>query len=208
MAFSAFEELADYRRSVAGLYARIRESNLDQEARWRQFCRERDHLFASHPQSALSAEQKRTFTGLRYFPYNPEFRFLLPVDTNIEEKVLEFELPEEGQIRLVRFGQIHFQVEERPVSLSLFWILGYGGGIFLPFRDLSNQEDTYGGGRYLLDTIKHADLGYIGERMVVDFNYAYNPSCAYNPRWVCPLAPSENRLTIPIRAGELRYSRA
>ncbi len=205
MSVSAYEELADYRRSVASLYARARLSRPKVEKRWARFCHDRDILFATHPQSALSPEQKRDFSGLRYYPYNPGLRFLLRVDTKIEPLVMEDELPEEGLIRLERFGRIHFAVDGQAVSLSLFWIVGYGGGIFLPFRDLTNQENTYGGGRYLLDTIKHADLGYVADRIVIDFNFAYNPSCAYNPRWVCPLAPSENWLNIPIRAGEQRF---
>jgi hypothetical protein len=200
-----YEELADYRRSVARLYAGVRQSSPNTEKRWAEFCQERDSLFATHPQSALSPEQKRNFSSLRYFPYNPDLRFLLPVDTAIEPMVMEYELPEEGLIRLKRFGKIHFEVDGQSVSLSLFWIVGYGGGIFLPFRDLTNRENTYGGGRYLLDTIKHADLGCEADRIVIDFNFAYNPSCAYNPRWVCPLPPSENWLNIPIRAGELRF---
>ncbi len=203
MTLSSYEELADYRRSVAGIYARLRQPGLDPQAGWRQFCRERDQLFAAHPQSALSEEQKREFTGLRYFTYNPDLRFLLPVDTQVEPKMIEYELPEEGLIRLQRFGRIHFQAAGQTVSLCLYWILGYGGGIFLPFRDLTAPEETYGGGRYLLDTIKSADLGQVDGRLVIDFNFAYNPSCAYNPRWVCPLAPPENRLPVAIRAGEL-----
>ena len=87
----------------------------------------------------------------------------------------------------------------------MFWVLGYGGGVFLPFKDATNGPETYGGGRYLLDTIKHADLGSEDERLVLDFNYAYNPSCAYNPRWHCPLSPPENTLPVEIRAGEKSY---
>jgi uncharacterized protein (DUF1684 family) len=102
-------------------------------------------------------------------------------------------------------GTISFEVNGQVVSLTLFWITGYGGGIFLPFRDLTNATDTYAGGRYLLDTIKGADLGREGDQIVIDFNFAYNPSCAYNDRWSCPLPPPENRLPVPIRAGELRF---
>ena len=93
------------------------------------------------------------------------------------------------------------------ITLTLFWIEGYGGGLFLPFGDRTNGTDTYGGGRYLYDTIKGADLGGEGAdagRIVLDFNFAYNPSCAYSPRWVCPLAPPENRLPFRVSAGE-RY---
>lgn len=205
MNISPFEELLDYRRSVAELYGRLRRSDLSQVERCQQFRRERDSLFANHPQSPLSAEQKASFTGLGYYPYIPAWRFLLPVDTGVEPTIIEMELQDDGLVRMQRFGKIHFVVEGQSVSLSLYWTLGYGGGVFLPFRDLSNRHATYGGGRYLLDSIKHADLGQEGERLVIDFNYAYNPSCAYNPRWHCPLAPRENWLPVAIPAGEQRY---
>ncbi len=103
------------------------------------------------------------------------------------------------------FGRVRFTVDDQPVMLTLFWILGYGGGMFLPFRDTSNGHETYGGGRYLLDTLKGADLGRDGDLLVIDFNFAYNPSCAYNPSWHCPLAPPENWLRVPIWAGERNF---
>ncbi len=201
--------LADYRRSVAEMYARVRRAEGAPRQRWESFCRERDALFAAHSQSALSAEQKETFQGLRYFDYDPAYRFVLSVDKDVAPDTWEVELPEEGLMRLQRFGKIHFQVQSQPAALTLFWVLGYGGGIFLPFRDQTNQQGTYGGGRYLLDSIKGADLGGEGGSkdggLVIDFNFAYNPSCAYNFRWVCPLAPGENRLPVPIRAGEMAF---
>ena len=167
----------------------------------REFCLARDQLFQSHPQSALAADQKCHFQQLEYFQYNSSLRFLLPIDTNIKPEILEFQISE-GTVRAERFGKVQFAVSGIPCSLSLFWLLGYGGGVFLPFGDSTNNHQTYGGGRYLLDTIKHADLGHIGDLMVIDFNYAYNPSCAYNPRWNCPLTPFENRLSVSIEAGE------
>jgi uncharacterized protein (DUF1684 family) len=90
-------------------------------------------------------------------------------------------------------------------SLSLFWIEGYGGGLFLPFKDLTNRKETFGGGRYLYDTIKGADIGVQGQEILLDFNFVYNPSCAYNAQWYCPLAPEENALNISIAAGEKRF---
>jgi uncharacterized protein (DUF1684 family) len=203
---TALEDLADYRRSVAGMYARVRQGDPPVAQRWEAFRRERDALFASHAQSALSPEQKQTFTGLTYFEYDPAYRFIIPVETAADPKILEVDLPDEGLLRLQRFGRISFEVGGQRVSLSVFWVKSYGGGIFLPFRDLTYQNETYGGGRYLLDTIKNADLGRAAGGLVVDFNFAYNPSCAYNPRWVCPLPPPENRLSVPIRAGELKFS--
>ncbi len=205
MSRSTFEDLLDYRRRVAELYAQVRRSNLSDAERWWQFREGRDELFRTHPQSALPEEQKAAFAGLRYYPYNPALRFVLAVDTDVEPAIVEMALQDDGLARMRRFGKIQFVVDDRAVSLSLFWMMGYGGGVFLPFRDLSGRDETYGGGRYLLDTIKHADLGQDGDRLIVDFNYAYNPSCAYNPRWHCPLAPQENWLPVAIRAGEMRY---
>ena len=199
---SDYYALMDYRRRVADLYAWLRRSELGPEERLLEFRRRRDSLFASHPQSALSPEQKIRFTQLDYYPYNPDLRFTLEVDTEVDPEVWEVQLEDEGLTRMQRSGKVHFEVQGRPVSLTLFWILGYGGGIFLPFRDETNKTDTYGGSRYLLDTIKSADLGREGDRLVIDFNYAYNPSCAYNPQYQCPLAPQENWLPVPIRAGE------
>jgi uncharacterized protein (DUF1684 family) len=200
-----FTDLADYRRLVAELYGRVRQSDGSPEMRRERFRSERDRLFATHPQSALSLEQKKTFQGLHYFDYDPSLRYVLAVDPEADPGSWEVELPEEGLMRLQRFGKVHFSVQAQPVTLTLFWVLGYGGGIFLPFRDGTNQHETYGGGRYLLDTIKGADLGREGDGLVIDFNFAYNPSCAYNFRWVCPLAPRENWLLVPIRAGEWAF---
>lgn len=197
-----YYQLMDYRRRVADLYAWLRRAELGPEGRLLEFRRRRDRLFASHPQSALSAGQKSRFTQLDYYSNNPDLAFSLEVDTDVDPEIWEVQLEEEGLTRMQRFGKVQFEVHDQPVALTLFWILGYGGGVFLPFRDETNKTDTYGGGRYLLDTIKSADLGQDGERLVIDFNYAYNPSCAYNPRYHCPLAPQENWLPVPIRAGE------
>ncbi|HEX9891018.1 MAG TPA: DUF1684 domain-containing protein, partial [Actinomycetota bacterium] len=86
--------------------------------------------------------------------------------------------------------------------LDVYWIDVYGGGIFLSFQDETSGTETYGAGRYLLDTIKGADLGSASDLLILDFNFAYQPSCSYDPRWVCPLAPPQNRLPMAVRAGE------
>ncbi len=207
-------DLLDYRRRVAEMYARVRGSGsglpsappADLAERCRAFRQARDHLFQSHPQSALSPEQKVHFRGLDYYPYDPALRFVLPIEPVEESEALEMHLREDGVVHLERSGKVQFTIEGRVVRFTLFWIRGYGGGVFLPFRDGSNADETYEGGRYLLDTIKGADLGREPGGVILDFNYAYNPSCAYNPRWDCPLAPPENWLPVAIRAGEKRYS--
>ena len=203
---SDYQDLLDYRRKVGEMYARVRYGRLDQAARCLEFRRAQDDLFRTHPQSALSGEQKARFHGLRYYPYDPALRFVVPLDTDVEPAVIEVALRDDGLLRLRRIGKVRFRVDGRDISLSLFWSLGYGGGIFLPFRDVTRAETTYEGGRYLLDTIKGADLGQEGAGLILDFNYAYNPSCAYHPRWDCPLAPAENDLPVAIPAGEQRYT--
>ncbi len=202
---STFETLADYRRAVAQMYTNLRRPELSLEEKCNQFRSTRDALFGHHPQSALTQEQKSNFTALLYYPYDPKWRFVVPIDTDVETEIINIQLQHDGETRLRRFGKVHLEIDEQAFSLSLYWILGYGGGIFLPFRDATNGRTTYGGGRYLLDTIKHADLGYEDDKIVLDFNFAYNPSCAYNPQYFCPLAPAENRLSSEITAGELAY---
>jgi uncharacterized protein (DUF1684 family) len=203
---NSFESLWDYRARVSELYREMREGHAAGELEAAEVCRRfrvgRDALFAKHPQTALDDAQKQAFTGLEYYAHDPALRFELRIDADVEPEVLEFHLSQDGVARARRFGRIRFTLAGQACTLSLFWLQGYGGGVYLPFRDSTSGRETYGGGRYLLDTIKHADLGRAGDRIVVDFNYAYNPSCSYNARWVCPPTPRENELTVPIHAGE------
>ncbi len=197
-------DLLDYRRRVHELYLGVRTAGTDPSGR-DHFQQVRDHLFRTHTQSALNDEQKASFTGLYYYDYDPAYRVTAKVDLNVEPETLVIELEGDGRFSYRRFGQVTFTTPNGTGSLSLFWINGYGGGIFLPFGDTTNRQTTYGAGRYLYDTIKGADLGATLDSLVLDFNYAYNPSCAYNERWVCPLAPRENRLPFPIPVGEKVY---
>ena len=210
---SDYLNLYDYRQRVGNLY-RARNSSVmaseDDEFTWQRFRQGREELFATHPQSALDAEQRRTFTGLRYFPYNPAMRFPVDVVPNEEDTRQTITMNASETMTMVTVGQVHFSVDGEPATLSLYWLDIYGGGLFLPFRDATCPAESYGGGRYLFDTIKGSDFvalpGSDGTtRLLLDFNYAYNPSCAYNDAWVCPLAPIENRLTVAIRAGEMKY---
>jgi uncharacterized protein (DUF1684 family) len=197
--------LQDFRRRVARIYAGVRDGRRDPETRWQRFVRQRDDLFARHPLSALDADQKAVFRGLPYFPYNPAYRFAAELEPVYDDEILEYDLGEDGHFSLKRFARAQLDIPGSGQSLSLYWVQGYGGGIFLPFRDQTNGRGTYGGGRYLLDTVKGADLGVEGGRHVLDFNFAYNPSCAYNPRWICPLAPEENRLEVAVQSGEMEW---
>ncbi|NJO84331.1 MAG: DUF1684 domain-containing protein [Blastochloris sp.] len=194
-------DLLDYRQRVHALYRIVRESSGDPYV-FVQFRLERDMLFKHHTQSALNEDQRASFGGLTYFDYNSAFRVVAQVDTVVPPEVFTVELAEDGVLRYRRFGRVNFTLPTGSGTLSLYWIMGYGGGLFLPFGDATNNGDTYGGGRYLYDTIKGADVGAGLDTIVLDFNYAYNPSCAYNPRWVCPLTPPENRLPLPCRRGK------
>lgn len=210
---SHYLDLYDYRCRVAALYRERNRAVLageDPVSILQRFRKERDHLFASHPQSALDAEQKRRFQGLRYFPYNPALCFVVDIQTNGETKRQAVAMDEHKSMTMVTIGQVSFAVDGERVVLSLYWLDIYGGGLFLPFRDATSPRESYGGGRYLFDTIKGSNPVPVSDqqgrdRIILDFNYAYNPSCSYNDRWVCPLAPVENSLAIAIRAGEMNY---
>jgi uncharacterized protein (DUF1684 family) len=210
---SDYLDLYDYRRRVASLYRARNEATLageDPAMILQRFREERDPLFAHHPQSVFDEEQRRSFKGLHYFPYHPALRFEVAIDTDVPPTQLEITMNASETMMMTTVGHVHFSVANEPVTLSIYWLDIYGGGLFLPFRDMTSPQESYGGGRYLFDTIKGSDfLSVVDtaglERIVLDFNYAYNPSCAYNYRWVCPLAPSENRLTVAIRAGEMNY---
>src|SRR6185312_8040403 len=199
---SDYLDLYDFRRRVATMYRERAQAILageDAVSVWERFLKTRDDLFAYHPQSALDEEQRRNFQSLRYFPYNPAMCVIADVDTSVEPAQLTVPMNADEAIAMTTAGHLHFTIENQPVVLSFYWLNIYGGGLFLPFRDTTCPAQSYGGGRYLFDTIKGSDFlpapGSSGlERIVLDFNYAYNPSCAYNDRWVCPLAPLENRL--------------
>jgi uncharacterized protein (DUF1684 family) len=215
-------DLYDWRARVAALYA-------ERAAAWRRgedarevlgrFRAAKDALFARHPQSPLGAAARAGFVGLPYFDYDAAWAVeaeltLEPAATGDDE-----ELPASGphSMRFPRAGRARFTLGGQAVELVVYWIDVYGGGLFLPFRDATCPAESYGGGRYLFDTVKGSEflrldspagadeMGYAGGHVLLDFNYAYNPSCAYDARWTCPLAPNENRLPIAIRAGERKY---
>jgi uncharacterized protein (DUF1684 family) len=189
-------DLADWRERVARLYL----SDVDLVG----FRAARDELFGTHPQSAIPPDARDSFGGLRYFRPN-------------DGAVAEVEVrPASGGMDIDTGGAdgvVHYRrvgVAATPWGpLTLWWIEAYGGGLFLPFRDGTCGHESYGGGRYLTDTVKGTFGRGVevlpGDRLRLDFNYAYNPSCAYDDRWACPLAPEENRVAARIEAGEQTY---
>jgi uncharacterized protein (DUF1684 family) len=192
-------DLLDWRRRVSELFAELRRRPADSGTlSW--FRAEKDALFKTHPQSPIPAAERAAFSGLSYWPFDP----LVRVDARfVADQASQTHVPREG-IAFRRIGELHFELRGQAQMLPALWIEGYAGGLFVPFKDATSGQQTYGGGRYLLDTIKSADLGSdaVSHRVTLDFNYAYHPSCAYDPVWVCPLAPPESRLGIPITAGE------
>jgi uncharacterized protein len=193
-------DLLDWKRRVFALYAEVRAAPAP-EAVWWRWRAARDELFRTHPQSPLPVENRASFAGLGYFEYDPALRVLADVEPAEEARILIAGSGEEPT-PFRRFATASFEPEGDQHRLSLYWLEAYGGGVFLPFGDATSGRETYGAGRYLLDTVKGADLGVQDGRLVLDFNFAYNPSCSYDPRWACPLAPPENRLPVAIRAGE------
>ncbi len=193
--------LWEWRRRVAALYAAVREEPVPALA-WRRWRETRDAMFATHPQSPIEASDRAAFTDLAFFDYDPALRLTVGIDPAAAEPV-PFAGGGDGTITMRPFGRTRGLADRLGGELTLFWIAGYGGGVFLPFADATSGQETYGAGRYLLDTIKSADLGATSDgATILDFNFAYNPSCVYSPRYVCPLAPRENRLPQPVRAGE------
>jgi len=213
--------LADWRRRMAALYTSVRQLlPTDPDAALALWRSERETLYREHPESPVPADQRASFRAL-HFPADPALRFEVNVELDVPSPdepagheparpvgfgAPLFSLPVSSggamSFRRIGLATVPFQAGER--RLALFWMDGYAGGLFMPFRDATNGHETYGAGRYLLDAAKSADLGGSATRdsLILDFNFAYQPSCAFDPRWVCPLAPPENWLDLPVRAGE------
>ena len=193
--------LWDWRRRIAELYAEVRTLEPPRLG-WQLWRETRDELFRTHPQSPLEPAA-RAAARLPLFAYDPAFRLTADLVPAAERAPVTLSGGGDGAIRILPFARTSGLEPKLGAELTLYWIGGYGGGVFLPFQDATSGRETYGGGRYLLDTIKGADLGQTaGGRAILDFNFAYNPSCAYSDRWVCPLAPPGNALPTPVRAGE------
>jgi uncharacterized protein (DUF1684 family) len=189
-------DLLDWKRRIAELYASVRAAD-DPHAGWERWCAVRRELFATHPQSPIPSAERAAYDGPHVYAYDPAWRLLAEVEPAERER---FELPSsDGEtMAFTRFALARAE----GIELELYWLEGYGGGLFVPFADATSGDETYGAGRYVLDTVKGADLGTQEGRLVLDLNFAYQPSCSYDPRWTCPLAPPANRLSAPVRAGE------
>jgi uncharacterized protein len=194
-------DLLDWKRQVFQLYEQVR-AGPDPRSAWELWVSTRDRLYREHPQSPVPPGRRSEFGGCRYFDYDPRARALGRLES--------FEPTSEGVVSSVaaaafpfsRIGTVRFELEDEEHALPLLWNEGYGGGLFLCFQDGTSGGESYGAGRYLLDTVKGSDLGRRDGLLVLDFNFSYNPSCAYDGSWVCPLAPRDSRLSVAVRAGE------
>lgn len=194
-------ELWDYRRQVDEIYAAVR-SDPDPHSAWLGWQSRRDVLFGTHPRSAIPEGRRSEFKGLRYYPYDPAWRLSATATPTARDEVESIAHSGKGDTGFRRFAILVTDAPVGPIRLVAYWLDAYGGGIFLPFRDATNGSETYSGGRYLLDSVKGADLGHHGDQVLLDFNFAYHPSCVHDDRWSCPLAPSENWLSFRLEAGE------
>jgi hypothetical protein len=192
--------LLEWRRAIADLYGEIRATE-DRTAAWRRWQQTRARLFREHAESPIPSEERAGYTGPHLYEYDPGWCLNAVVEP-VEPARLEIVTSNVESMAFNRFAVARFVHEGVDLALELYWLEGYGGGLFVPFADATSGRETYGAGRYLLDTVKCADLGQRDGRLVFDFNFAYQPSCAYDPRWTCPLAPPANRLAVPVRAGE------
>ena len=193
-------DLADWRRRIQELYAAVRAHADPQHghALWRAG---RDDLFRSHPQSPLPPDDRMRAQGIPYWPYDPELRFALPLEPPSEPARRAVPTDGQGTTSMRLLGRVALPAP-LGASLDVWWLEQYGGGLFLPLRDGTAADTSYGGGRYALDTAKGADLGSTSGSLVVDLNFLYHPSCRYNPAWQCPLAPAGNVIAASVRAGE------
>jgi uncharacterized protein len=191
--------LLDWRRRVAALYAEVRAAS--DPATGHQIWQDgRNRLLRSHPESPVPADRRAGFTGVPVAAYDPSLRFVAKVDTDVAPQRLEMKTGTDGIVPFERAGVVHLPGVG---NLDVWWLASYGGGIFVPVKDTRTDGATYGGGRYLLDTVKGADLGGSDGHLLIDLNFAYNPSCAYDPAWACPLAQAGNTVPVPVTAGEL-----
>lgn len=163
-----------------------------------EFRRAKDHFMEHDHESPLIHEQVESFQGLSYYDDDPTLRIELDLERYESDEVIEMQTSTGDVASYLRWGKVSFEVDGEPAQLTVYKDMD-GSGYFVPFADGTSGDETYGAGRYV-------DLHELADgRLLVDFNYAYNPYCAYNERWSCPLTPLENQLRVPIRAGEQSF---
>ena len=164
----------------------------------KRFRAEKDGVFARDPHSPLTDDQRRNFQGLEYFDENPQLVIQAGIDREVDPEEVRMGTSSGEEQVYHRYGIVRFRVDEQPAQLTLYSSED-SAELFVPFRDATSGHETYGAGRYL-EVEAHDD------HVTIDFNYAYNPNCAYDSAWSCPLPPTENWLRVPIRAGEKTFA--
>jgi len=187
----------DWRRQVFELYREVRAA-AEPAAAHAFWIAGRDRLLRTHPASPVPEPQRADYAGADVAPYDSAFRFVVPIDFDVEPERRDVQTGTDGVVPFSRLGRVGLPDLG---TLDLWWLGSYGGGVFMPVRDPDPR--TYGGGRYLLDTVKGADLGGRADALVVDLNFAYQPSCAYDEAWACPLAGPTNTVAAPLPVGEM-----
>jgi hypothetical protein len=162
-----------------------------------RFRKDKDEFYKNDQHSPLTHEQKHVFAGLNYFPENPDLKLEVTVEEFPEKQTIIMQTSTGSIQEYQRFGRFHFSVDGQQAALTIY---ENDHEYFLPFADALAGKETYGAGRYLEPNRVH------NGKFLIDFNYAYNPYCAYNPRWSCPIPPAENRIKVPIRAGEKLFN--
>jgi uncharacterized protein (DUF1684 family) len=187
-------QVLDWRRRTAALYAQVRTDS-DVPAAHARWAREREQMFRAHPASPVRDRAYR----LPVAPYHPRWRAEVALEPASPARV-EIPTGTDGVVPFERLGVLRGPWGD----LDAWWLASYGGGVWVPVRDATSGRSSYGGGRYLLDTVKGADLGSTADgRLVLDLNFLYAPSCAHDEAWACPLAPPGNVLDVAVPAGEL-----
>jgi hypothetical protein len=192
-------ELVGWRREVAELYAAVRQASSPQDghALWRAG---RNRLLQEHPQSPLALDDPLR-AGLPYAAYDPALRWQLTIHPATDTRHVTVQTAPGESTRLRRVGDLALPAPIN-ATIAVWWLEQYGGGLFIPIRYRTAGTTSYGGGRYLIDTTKGADLGGRGDQLTVDLNFLFSPSCRYDAQWQCPLAPADNVVDSAIAVGE------
>lgn len=188
----------DWRRQVHEIYRVVRDEP-DPRRGHGDWVEARSRLIRTHPASPVPPEAREGYDGPTMAPYDPAFRFEEPVDRDVAPERREVRTGTDGVVPLERIGRV---VLPHLGTLDIWWVAVYGGGLFVPFRDATSGRSSYGAGRYVLDTGKGADLGGGPGALVLDLNFGYQPSCAYDEAWACPLPGAGNMLSGAVPVGE------
>lgn len=192
-------DVLDWRRQVAELYRAVRKEP-DRRAAHALWVSGRNLLLSRHPASPVPEGARGTYPGANVAPYDGDFRFIVGVDRDVPAQRRDVPTATDGIVPFELVGRVDLPGLG---SLDVWWAAVYGGGIFLPVRDATSGKQSYGGGRYVLDTVKGADLGGTPDALVIDLNFSYQPSCAYDDAWMCPLPGLGNTVQQPVPVGEL-----